>query len=342
MAYGNDQTVFVEDKAGDLGAPGSSPFWLSPDVDIPATPGRAVQGVNSVQIRVHTQEEPIIEEKIVAEVYVGNPSLAMSPTVGTKRIDPGNLLFRPPNVTGTEPVASQAGGTLAFDWTPSSVATNVDGPGHRCLVVRAFPQSVTPPTSPFTVPNEQHEAQHNIEVLTTTKVQMDIHPGSGGAGVPGDGRGRDPGTGLWWERFFTVGGKKRGGHVILWAFDPEPDDRIYDAVKRNLKRRKFNGFSQQPPGEVTIEMENARGGAVDPAKLAKGIGIGRKGLFRTNLLVAGASAGLGPRTLSAALLRFDLSHLEPATAMVLHGAQFDENGVPEGGTTLVALAPTAR
>src|SRR3712207_730708 len=98
MPYGNDVSVFVEDKGGDLGAPGSSPFWLSPDVDIPAHPGRAVQGPNDVQIRVHSHEEPILEEKIVAEVYVCNPSLAMSPTVGSKRIDPGNLRFRPPSV----------------------------------------------------------------------------------------------------------------------------------------------------------------------------------------------------------------------------------------------------
>src|SRR3954454_3104964 len=157
MAYGTDISVFVEDKKGDVGAPGSSPWWLSPDVDIPAHTGTAFQGSNTVQIRVHSHEEPIIDEKIVAEVYAGNPSLVMSPTTGTKRIDPGNLLFRPPNVSGTEPVANDVGGTLTFAWTPSSNSADPDGPGHRCLVVRAFPQSVSPPTSPFDVPNDAHE-----------------------------------------------------------------------------------------------------------------------------------------------------------------------------------------
>ena len=43
MAYGFDVTVYVEDKTGDLGAPGSpAPWWLSPDVDIPAHTGEAV------------------------------------------------------------------------------------------------------------------------------------------------------------------------------------------------------------------------------------------------------------------------------------------------------------
>src|SRR4051795_404893 len=136
MAYGGDVSGYVEDRLGDQGldpAP-PTPFGLSPDVDIPAHTGEARQGSNDVQIRVHTHEEPILAEKVTAEVYVGEPSLAMSPTVGTKRIDPGNLVFRPPGVTGTEPVADNAGGTVTFPWTPSNDETQVDGPGHRCLV----------------------------------------------------------------------------------------------------------------------------------------------------------------------------------------------------------------
>ncbi|MEA2471038.1 MAG: hypothetical protein QOE38_2037, partial [Thermoleophilaceae bacterium] len=45
MPYGNDVTVFVEDNTGDLGGPptGGKPFWLSPDIDIPAHSGQAVQ-----------------------------------------------------------------------------------------------------------------------------------------------------------------------------------------------------------------------------------------------------------------------------------------------------------
>src|SRR3954453_23705631 len=114
MPYGFDISVFVEDKKNDGGAPGSSPFWLSPDVDIPAHSGTAFQGSNDVQIRVHSHEEPILDDKIVAEVYVGQASLVMSPTVRTKRFGPGNLLFRPPNVAGAEPVSPETGGTVSF------------------------------------------------------------------------------------------------------------------------------------------------------------------------------------------------------------------------------------
>jgi hypothetical protein len=39
------------------------------------------------------------------------------------------------------------------------------------------------------------------------------------------------------------------------------------------------------------------------------------------------------------VLRFDHSSLDPQTAVVLHGAQWSEDGTPEGGMTVVALGP---
>src|SRR3954471_12807153 len=121
MSYGGDVSGYVEDKLGDQGLNPAigGPWWLSPDIDIPAHTGEAWQGVNQVQIRVHTHEEPILAEKITAEVYVGYPSMVLSPVTGTRRIDPG-LTFRPPGVTGTEPVADIPGGTATFPWTPSN------------------------------------------------------------------------------------------------------------------------------------------------------------------------------------------------------------------------------
>jgi hypothetical protein len=346
MAYGNDASVFVEDNAGDLGGPpvpSSRPFWLSPDVDIPAHTGQAVQGVNDVQIRVHSHEEPILDEKITAEVYVGNPSLVMSPTVGTKRIDPGNLIFRPPGVAGTEPVANDAGGTLTFPWTPSASAADVDGPGHHCLVVRAFPVSVTPPSSPFDVPNEQHEAQHNIEILSTTTTKSKMF--AGGAGTPDDPRHIDEDTGLWWERLNTLAGKKRGKHIVVLTFDPEPGPEITDGVRTALKGTRFRGFSQSPPSDLTLEAVDAKGQEVRPADLlkdrefAKAAGLGR-GVFNRKKLLGAMSLILGPRKLSGVIVRFDHSNLQKRQAVVLHAAQWDEQGRPEGGMTIVALAPT--
>src|SRR2546421_3489110 len=343
MAYGFDVTVYVEDKVGDLGAPGSpAPWWLSPDVDIPAHTGEAVQGANDVRIRVHAHEEPILDEKIVAEVYVGNPSLVMSPTSGTSRIDPGTLLFRPVGVAGSEPIANDTGGTLIFPWTPSSSGANVDGPGHRCLVLRAFPVSTTPPSSPFDVPNEQHEAQHNIEILTTTTASAMM--AQGGAGTQGDPRRRDKATGMWWERLATTAVKRKGRRFVVWAFDPAPDRQLVASLRGALAEAKVSGFSEEPPSKVTLEAVKAAGEEIDPRLLlkrrafAKRAGLGA-GLFAGDPLLAAASLELGPRTVSGLILRFDHSNLKDRSAVVLHGAQWSEKGDPEGGMTIVALAP---
>jgi hypothetical protein len=342
MAYGGDITVYVEDKAGDLGAPASpAPWWLSPDVDIPAHAGEAVQGANQVQIRVHTHEEPMIADKIVAEVYVGMPGFVLSPTVGTKRIDPGTLLFRPPGVAGTEPVADVTGGTLTFPWTPSGSASDIDGPGHRCLILRAFPQSVSPPSAPFDVPNEQHEAQHNIEILATTMFKAGMS--EGGAGTPGDPRRIDVKTGLWWEQFSTMAAKKAGRHFVVWAFDPNPSKEIVTDVRRALKKAGVSGFSEHPPSKVSLEPVG-RGREIDPRDLLNNgsfvelSGLGQ-GLWAEDRLLGAAELALDQKAVSKLLLRFDHSNLAKKTAVVLHGAQWSERGEPEGGMTVIALAP---
>ena len=342
--YGGDVTVYVEDKAGDVGASGSpAPWWISPDIDIPAHSGQAVHGSNDVQIRVHTHEEPFIQEKIVAEVYVGKPSLVMSPTVATKRIDPGNLLFRPPGVAGSEPVADVTGATLTFPWTPvSSATTDVDGPGHRCLVVRAFPQNVTPPTTPFDVPNEGHEAQHNIEVLSTTKKQADM--AHGGAGTRNDPRRREQGTGLWWEEFITTAAGNGGRRFVVFALDPNPSQEVVEGIEKVLESVGWSGFSDTPPDQISLDPVGTKGRDIDPGKLLrKGTfveqsGLGR-GVFGKRLLLAAAELDLDPNRTSKVVLRFDHSSLEPGQAVVFHGAQWDENGRPEGGMTVVAMAP---
>jgi hypothetical protein len=340
MAYGNDVTVFVEDRAGDLGAPNTpAPWWLSPDVDIPAHPGEAVQGPNDVRIRVHAHEEPMLAELIVAEVYVGDPALVLSPTTGTVRIDPGNLRFRTAGTAGTEPVADLAGGTTTFSWTPASTAGAVNGPGHRCLVVRAFPESVTPPGSPFDVPNEQHEAQRNLVILTTTTA-----PGKRekGMGTREDPRRRDRGTGMWWQPLVTLAPGKRGRRYVVAAFDPRPPKEIAAMLRTGLP--KGTRFSPKPPAALELDHGDAKGEAIDPGRLirrrrfAARSGLGR-GLWEEDRLLGAMAVDLGPRRQSRLVMRFDHSDLDPSRAVVLHVAQWNEAGVPEGGITVVAPGP---
>jgi hypothetical protein len=95
---------------------------------------------------------------------------------------------------------------------------------------------------------------------------------------------------------------------------------------------------------VTLEPEPKRGEQIDPRDLLhdgaflEKSGFGR-GLFTEERLVAGAVMDLGPTELSRLVMRFDHSNLAPGTAVVLHGVQWSEGGRPEGGMTVVALAP---
>jgi hypothetical protein len=194
------------------------------------------------------------------------------------------------------------------------------------------------------VPNESHEAQHNIDVLTTT---MDMAPAGsgGGAGTPGDPRRRDDGTGLWWEIFTTMAGKKKGRHYVAWAFDPEPGKEVVGGVRKSLKKAGVTGFADQPPGKVTFEPVGTGGKEIDPGKLlgdakfAQASGLG-SGLFGSNQLVGAAALDLNTKRPGRLLMRFDLSHLSEGTAAVLHGVQWNEAGEAQGGMTMIALAPT--
>lgn len=340
MAFGSDMTVFVEDTAGDLGTtPSPAPWWLSPDVDIPAHPGEVRAGPNTVQVRVHAHEEPILTEKIAIEVYAGSLSLVLSrPT--TRRLENGTFRFRPVGVSGSEPIADIVGGTLTFDWTPSTSPSDVAAPGQRCLVLRAYPESVTPPRA-FDPANDQHEAQQNIGVVSTTG-----EDGGGGGGTIHDPRHRDGPTGMWWQEILTRAIKRRGARLVVWAFDPRPDKKLELIVRKVLGRRKFGGFSRQPPNEVTLD-PGAAGNEIDPGGLlkrrrfARDAGLG-EGLFAEERLLTGAAVELGPRSSTILKLGFDHSNLADRSAVVLHGAQWDESGRPEGGLTVVALAPTDR
>jgi hypothetical protein len=104
------------------------------------------------------------------------------------------------------------------------------------------------------------------------------------------------------------------------------------------------GVSKSPPDAVTLEAVGARVKQIDPGKLlgkrgfARASGVG-SGVFGENRLLAAGELELGPRRPTRLRLGFDHSNLNPGEAVILHGAQFDTAGRPEGGITIVAVAP---
>jgi hypothetical protein len=167
----------------------------------------------------------------------------------------------------------------------------------------------------------------------------------GGAGTPRDPRGVDRDTGLWWEKFVTMAASKPGKHFIVWAFDPSPDKTIIEGIRPALEKAGCKGISERPPDTITLDTGKTPGEQLDPRdlirenpKFAESAGLGG-GLFAIDRLIGAAVMDLAPDELSTLIMRFDLSNLDEGTAAVLHGAQWNESGMPEGGMTVVALAP---
>jgi hypothetical protein len=206
--------------------------------------------------------------------------------------------------------------------------------------VRAFPESVTPPTDPFDVVMEPHEAQHNIEVIKTAMLKADMS--HGGAGTEHDPRRRDSATDMWWERLATLAAGKPGRRYVVWAFDPDPSHEVVLGIRHQLG--KFAGFSKEPPAKLSVRFGRKIGDEIDPTDLlhdgqfVEQSGLGHH-IWSKDRLLAGVAGDLEPDSLAHVLLLFDHSNLAPGTAVVLHGAQWDEHGKPEGGMTVVALAP---
>jgi hypothetical protein len=194
--------------------------------------------------------------------------------------------------------------------------------------VRAFPESLTPPTGAFDVPNESHEAQHNIQIIEAPA------PKRSGAAKE------------WRDELSTVGaGTKRGPRIVVGAFDPRPDEKLEAMWRRGWP--KLGPFATRRPKGFTLEPAGTRGEAISPRELfgkrrfAKAAGLGQ-GLWAKSRVAAALGLELGPRKPSGVRWGFDTATLEPGTAAVFHIAQFDERGRPEGGITVIAQAKKRR
>jgi len=162
-----DTMTYLEAIAGDGGVHDpSGVFWLSPGIQLTgpvsgidkADPGAA----NTVDVTVHasaTGSYAAGAESITIELYVANPALVMAPNnpLSTAVIDR----------VGMPLLAPGGSATTQFLWTPPSGAASTDpqAPGHKCLIVRAYSDPLTPDDKNFFAPEDRHVAQHNICIV---------------------------------------------------------------------------------------------------------------------------------------------------------------------------------
>lgn len=164
-----DTCFYMEATTGDGGAHnGSSVWWLSPDIKLTgpvsgadkADPGQS----NSVEVRFHKKAAnsdcvTTGDESINVELWVANPSLAIAPhnAASTAQIQ----------FIGSVPPPDGGSQTQLIDWTPPTglPATDPQSPGHKCLIARCYPPSLTASTDSFFVPDDPHVAQRNICIV---------------------------------------------------------------------------------------------------------------------------------------------------------------------------------
>jgi hypothetical protein len=187
----SDTCIFAEATAGDGGAHTAPEWWLSPDVVVtgPATTGDATPNVdNTVRVRAHRKSNctvPSTASAVRYDVYVAFPG-PMPPAPNnpgtTKLISGGLSTFGPTGQPPTRPNDIPSGGSVeeTFLWKPQGTQpTDPDASGHRCLILRLWPNHLNPTSDNFFLPEEPHCVQHNLCIIP-------CGPGVGGGGGPGE------------------------------------------------------------------------------------------------------------------------------------------------------------
>ena len=162
-----DQCFYLESVAGDGGNHATSgAWWLSPDIILNNGSDTAnPTGPNTVEVRVHAQGCEALatdDPKVIVDVYVGDPSLVMTPTGNTTKIS--NTTGRP--VVEILPPLPLPGQNALVSFTWINGGTAVEAPGHKCLIAQCYPSwDANPSATTFDLPAEQHVAQRNITIL---------------------------------------------------------------------------------------------------------------------------------------------------------------------------------
>ena len=178
-----DTCIFMEALPGDGGNQNPDDvWWLSPDITLTGhTAGleNADAGPNKILVTFHRKPAGTCnfpnDESITVQAWVANPSLVMARHVhgGAARVGFIGSLVPPEGESHTQQI----------DWTPPAVLLSPPGvenpqqPGPKCLVAICYPDSLTPSTTKFFVPGDQHVAQHNLSVVSIrdTKVTFKIN-----------------------------------------------------------------------------------------------------------------------------------------------------------------------
>lgn len=317
-----DTCIYIESVAGDGGTHQTGGvWWLSPDIKLTgATSGadKADPGAtNTVEVFAHMRsgecQLPPATESISVEIWAANPSLVMTPDNPASAVKIGGL--------GMPPPAPGSAASVQIDWVPPAGLPPEDpqGPGHKCLIARCYPEALTPSKEEFYVPEDQHVAQRNICVVP--------------CGAPGAARVPGP-CGL---EVTTVNPRRERQAVTLRAeFDAKPAKHVREVVFERL--RLTDGFvrlAEEPPRGFRLRLRDfpkaefsrgARGGCLGQL-------LGLKGQPGFEAYVT-----LAPKQFTRFDFKADLTGSPLGDAYIFHLTQVGADGRTQGGLTVVMLA----
>lgn len=329
-----DTCVFVEAVAGDGGNHAPGVWWLSPDIQLSSgvtgMPDKADPGPNPVVLRAHVHNNCTLSDpqgRLKLELYVGNPSLVMTPTSNTV------LITNPPEVV----VGAVVGvNSRTVTWTVPSPSSNpIEQPGHKCLVLRAFQNGFLPdpgdlsshvgPTQAGNV-GDQHYAQHNICIVPCGGPGAANRPG--GCSLPVSTANANP------DKPETV--------LIRSWFDGQPEEHVRRVVLDRLSRvDSFRRLATAPPvhfSQRIPEIPDAR--PFDNTRKRRGC-LGQLFPFGGSAAAAATydlQAKLEPGQTTDVIFTADLSGASFGDAYIFHMKQVGESGHDQGGLTVVMVA----
>ena len=314
--FANDTCIFMEAVAGDGGTHNPNDvWWLSPDITLvgPVSgPEKADPGlVNPVQLKFHRKSGNCNfpgDESLTVQLWVANPSLVMAPN------DPASATLV--GFIGTPVPAPGGNATQQIDWTPPTGLPPDDpqSPGHKCLVARVYPETLTPSNNSFFVPDDQHVAQHNLCIVPCG--------GPGALSIPGP-------CGL---RVTTLNPGRAQIITLRAVLDLHPNDFVKKTVLQRAKR--IHGFRQLATG-------NPKSFKFDLSKFpgAEIVDHSQSGAIPTH----GPPNFVGKIPMTAAQLvkltfTANLQGSAPGNAFIIHLTQTDSTGRAQGGLTVVLIA----
>jgi hypothetical protein len=310
-----------------------SPWWESPDIGIGSLAGGvANEGTNTVHVRVHTNGEPFTPSTARTQVWVGNPSLVMTPTAGTVAVG---------TFTVTQAEFTAGGGTVekTLPWLVTADPSNPSGPdqpGHRCVIARVFPFGTPVPTD-FAVPTDQHEAQRNISIVAADDAGAPGGGAGGGmAGAPG-GKPMGPGEdGLWefWVDTTMPLTLKRSPVTIAAGPTQKVSDETLELIAKSLEGQPFDGLAE-PTRKFMLDFDLPKERLpLDPEGCPWRPKVGEV-TFDERRLQTTVPVWLEPEQIARFALKADLNDTPPGQVQVFHLEQTGDDGNPQGGLTVV-------